>query len=323
MFVLIWIPLLVGGVALVVFGIRGRVVGTEPRCVRCGYDLSGGGGARCPECAADVARAGAVRIGRRIRRPRAVLAGLVLCLPGAAYLTSHVGGMNHYRWYPDWMLLLDGPGQSGLTAGDFRDEFERRLSGGMLSKQMREEFADRAERALLGLHGASRHGAPMLSTSQYAWADALAGLWRNGDVADERAARVLAPACFTGPHVSRLRVSGRILVIGPFDMVRGGNRFGAYGWYLGGERSDSFPNDFNLSDDGVSFDKQLPDDPEVSVCLAINTHGPLGSWDKTWVVWLEPVPGHFKEPRSVRHEILDRAEFEERMRAIREAASGR
>ena len=90
MFVLIWIPLLVGGMALVVFGLRGRIVGTEPRCVGCGYDLSGGDGVRLSGVR-ELGHSGAVRIGRQMRRRATIGLGVALCLPGVAYLTSHVG----------------------------------------------------------------------------------------------------------------------------------------------------------------------------------------------------------------------------------------
>ncbi len=44
----------VAGVLLVIFGLRGKRVGREPRCARCAYDLTGLTSDRCPECGSTI-----------------------------------------------------------------------------------------------------------------------------------------------------------------------------------------------------------------------------------------------------------------------------
>ena len=70
---------------LLIRGLIGRQLFTEPRCMRCGYDVrtawaDGGKGRTCPECGADLTQLRAVRFGRRQRRPMMALWGAGLLL---------------------------------------------------------------------------------------------------------------------------------------------------------------------------------------------------------------------------------------------------
>ena len=54
------LPVVAGVSALVAtifltIGLRGRRVGTEPRCRKCGYNLTGTSEGKCPECGTNIA----------------------------------------------------------------------------------------------------------------------------------------------------------------------------------------------------------------------------------------------------------------------------
>ncbi len=77
-------------VALIAVGLRGRRIHDRPVCARCRFDVSGLvvrareandlATRRCPECGADLARAGAVRQGLRQRRRVPLAFGILLLL---------------------------------------------------------------------------------------------------------------------------------------------------------------------------------------------------------------------------------------------------
>ncbi len=76
-----WATTLAAGAALVVVGLRGRVVDWQPRC-RCNYLLVGFEvrPARCPECGAALANPGQVRLGRRSPRVALSILGIATVL---------------------------------------------------------------------------------------------------------------------------------------------------------------------------------------------------------------------------------------------------
>jgi hypothetical protein len=133
--------LLLIGVSLLVRGIRGRRVGYEPRCGRCGYDLTMLGSERCPECGNELA-AGAIVYGVRRRRRVALTLGLVLCVGASSSLVMVsyliVQRSNLYQVYPFFKLLSDARG------GDAKSlvELERRLRTGSLSSRQMRKLAD-------------------------------------------------------------------------------------------------------------------------------------------------------------------------------------
>ena len=73
---------LLGGIAAIVIGRRGRRVNDHPICRACGFDVvgiaAGGSAARCPECGADLNGRRATRIGRRERSSALIVVGAVL-----------------------------------------------------------------------------------------------------------------------------------------------------------------------------------------------------------------------------------------------------
>ena len=73
------------GLVLLIAGVRGRVVGDDPHCRRCGFNLRGRDAAstRCPECGTELSDA-TIRTGERRRRPAMATAGAILFFVGFA-----------------------------------------------------------------------------------------------------------------------------------------------------------------------------------------------------------------------------------------------
>lgn len=82
---LLWLfGVMLAGVALLVWGFRGKRLNTHPVCRQCRFDLSGQpeGTVTCPECGAGLKREGSIRIGQRRKRPVVLLlGGLAVALP--------------------------------------------------------------------------------------------------------------------------------------------------------------------------------------------------------------------------------------------------
>ena len=131
---------LLGGLALIRLGLRGRTVGDHPHCRKCGFDLFGQppGFTTCPECGVAVATAGELiakttRIGRRRWRRGPLAIGLALALPAVAWLAgaSKWTDVNLNALTPAAALRwqADLPGPPGRSAAA---ELDRRLLAGSL-----------------------------------------------------------------------------------------------------------------------------------------------------------------------------------------------
>ncbi|MEZ6233591.1 MAG: hypothetical protein R3B68_05340 [Phycisphaerales bacterium] len=141
--VLLILMAIVGLIALI-RGFVGRRVGTGPHC-RCGYDLEGlAERTTCPECGAAVWDPVNVRLGARRRGPRMMIVGaLLLVLGGAGFGTLRAlvpPGANPYAWQPDWLLVMQGPGESD-GGRLFTDEVISRLQNGGFSPSQRTALA--------------------------------------------------------------------------------------------------------------------------------------------------------------------------------------
>ena len=141
--VLLLVPfLLVPGIVLCVLGLVGRQTFTEPRCVRCKYDLrktrfEDEEAKACPECGSDLSRPRAVRFGRRQRRLRFLAAGavLLLLLPVAGVLLVRLqsfGGARGAARSKSNAALIAGLPAGAQEPWDWH-ELERRLRAGRLS----------------------------------------------------------------------------------------------------------------------------------------------------------------------------------------------
>lgn len=118
--------LLIAGLSILLTGLFLRH-GTRPSCRACGYDLSALAPARCPECNADLAARGAIRIGDR-RKPlvRVGAAIAMLALAGLIYTFVHAPGLDQRK--PLWLLraelaMVNTKGQERVV-----QELQRRLS---------------------------------------------------------------------------------------------------------------------------------------------------------------------------------------------------
>lgn len=81
------------GLGLVVRGVRGERIGDEPRCRRCGFDLSGSEGSeRCAECGTGLQSPHAIGHGlRRSRWRPAIVGALLVAFGGAGFLWIAAG----------------------------------------------------------------------------------------------------------------------------------------------------------------------------------------------------------------------------------------
>ena len=118
------VPLLLVVVAfcLLVVGWRGRVVGAQPVCRKCGFDLTGRPAAStaCPECGADLRKLHAIRSGHVQRRKGIFLTGVVLMLMSATWvgLTGLIAVQNVdlSPYEPLWMLVREMGSSDSLVS---------------------------------------------------------------------------------------------------------------------------------------------------------------------------------------------------------------
>lgn len=140
-------------IALIVIGIRGRVVATGRFCRRCRFDLQGldaqDPAARCPECGQAAGPTARARNTRRRRRPGAILTGVAMLLLS---LAAGIAGYKQAAIYPK---LSDGTLLLLERMGDDRafDQLRVRLMSGQLPKpaikQLAERYLERSEQAVL------------------------------------------------------------------------------------------------------------------------------------------------------------------------------
>lgn len=147
-----WVALALGalGVLLLRRGWFVRRRGEEPRCQRCGYDLSHNESGRCPECGADLATPRAVVRGVRRRRGLVTLAGLMSIALAVACMTPQARdaytSINWYAWSPTRWVLNDL--RRNGAAGQFTDqlralaELGRRRSAGKLSDDQKRQIIE-------------------------------------------------------------------------------------------------------------------------------------------------------------------------------------
>jgi len=120
------------GAAAIALGVRGGRVGSEPRCRRCDFDLTGlaeRGTGVCPECGTDLAAPRATVNGRRRRRKAAIAIGVVLLVVAAIGAAGPARRANVVPFMPSRVLALytSWTGDLGVL-----DELRTRLDGGTL-----------------------------------------------------------------------------------------------------------------------------------------------------------------------------------------------
>ena len=110
LFVLLAFAVMIPAMYLLVSGLRGRRVGDEPRCARCGYILLHLESDVCPECGTAISPANTVHGQKRRGIGRSVL-GLVLLtvavLMVLAPVRSAIGNIPWYQYKPARFVLAD------------------------------------------------------------------------------------------------------------------------------------------------------------------------------------------------------------------------
>lgn len=133
------------GAVLLAFGLRGRKVDDFPYCRKCRYNLTGLTSERCPECGSLTADVGVV-MGRRQRRRKLIVAGLVLFMPSAAVLigaqTQWARSVNWYQKLPTWWVLHDARSISEARALRAFQELGRRAEIANLTGKDQEALAE-------------------------------------------------------------------------------------------------------------------------------------------------------------------------------------
>lgn len=132
------LAMLVLGVAMLVRGWRGRKVGSDPHCKRCGFNLIGlpPDSTRCSECGADVGERGAIVHGHRTRRVGMMIAGACVALiPLLIFGTLAVSmarstDLNELK--PLWWLKRDADSTNVSTRLAAFREMQNRVGNGSL-----------------------------------------------------------------------------------------------------------------------------------------------------------------------------------------------
>lgn len=127
MTVAVGIVLILVGAAIAAWALVGRRIGTEPRCSRCAFDLSGHGEglATCPECGTAL---GPTTIVRGVRRRRWLIATLALvAVAFGATISIDVASVARLKLTPTWWLV----------------HVERHLTTPAWRRQINEELTER------------------------------------------------------------------------------------------------------------------------------------------------------------------------------------
>lgn len=153
-------------IVLILLGWRGRVLGGEPRCRRCQYNLIGVTSAVCPECGLDLLSEN-VQAGARRRRPVMIALGALLLAPtligGGGLLYVARARIKLEPHLPaSWLI-----GSAAAGSDDAFNELLVRLNDNTLSDAALRQLAE----AALVKHGLSP------APSRWAeWCDTLAKL---------------------------------------------------------------------------------------------------------------------------------------------------
>ncbi|MDX2200377.1 MAG: hypothetical protein SF069_15565 [Phycisphaerae bacterium] len=160
-----WLSIALGvGTLLVAIGWRGRRIGDEPRCRRCGYILAELPSPICPECGVDSSRR---KPRRGVRKLRAIplIAGVLVLLASISPAIWIWRTANWRSYAPVWLLV---------TAVDFGDDAAARqlaarirMPSGLTESQLRLTIARALE---------AQRVAPLRSERLQLWLDVLGTL---------------------------------------------------------------------------------------------------------------------------------------------------
>ncbi len=164
------------GCVLFIYGLRGRRVGNEPRCRKCGYNLTGLTSEQCPECGSAASDKNVV-VGVRRRQWRALVLGLFFLLVSISWLGlvgyGRVKGINWYPYLPTFVVLH----QAKMDTPAAINELVRRYNAGSIADEPLVKLIPLALR---------QHGLDPKPKSVWAWTDLLAALDAAGHLSQER-----------------------------------------------------------------------------------------------------------------------------------------
>jgi hypothetical protein len=174
----------VTGLTLLISGLIGQRIGSEPRCGSCGYDLTGRGSAGdCPECGRSLV--GNIALGtRRVRRWRAAVGGVLVVITllviGSALST---GGMLR-RLPTAWLVTVHERIAFGAHRSALFNELTVRITAGSLRREQIEGLLARVieRQRAAALDPASSAAADWSSQeADFVWSAAIAGLTNDAE----------------------------------------------------------------------------------------------------------------------------------------------
>ncbi len=122
------------GLALLIFGIRGRRAGTAPHCRACNFDVTGVS-TTCPECGRDLTKPRATTRGARRRRPIVATTGALLLTAAIASALVAASGIDLNPHKPTWWLArFDSRRLPGPELDAAMTELLARINAGTASK---------------------------------------------------------------------------------------------------------------------------------------------------------------------------------------------
>ncbi len=139
---------LVFGIALALWGKRGKPIDEHPVCRKCKFDLVGRPpeSERCPECGSDLRGRNAIAVGNRKKRPFALVIGgcivlLAVCVFGGWgwIRISYVKEVDK----PTWLVLLDAKSKDSSFRSNALQELSNRQKLGQLSESQCNAYIDR------------------------------------------------------------------------------------------------------------------------------------------------------------------------------------
>jgi hypothetical protein len=140
--VLMILPL-VGGLLLLISGLRTRRRGQTPHCRNCEYNLTGLTSERCPECGAEVTPFTIVH-GERHRRPLRAGVGMVLMMMAGTLIFGAVGSFDWYSFSPTAWVIYQAKSTDPATTSRAWNELNRRIKAGQLSAGQHAKLIDLA-----------------------------------------------------------------------------------------------------------------------------------------------------------------------------------
>ncbi|GEM_PF-3425579 len=141
----LWVGSVLAGVWLLASGWRGRRVGDEPRCAKCGYILLHLESGHCPECGTEVSMGNTVT-GEHQRGWGRLIAGVLLLMAASSLMIRPVGravwAVPWYQYRPAGLVVDDVDGLGSLHKAMV--ELQRRESVGELPERARRKLVGKA-----------------------------------------------------------------------------------------------------------------------------------------------------------------------------------